>query len=258
MVNSCQNCDQCSTGEEQFCRQGATLTYGSPDRSSGEITQGGYSTNIVVREEFVLNLPAQAELSRVAPLLCAGITVYSLLKSLGVTKNSRVGVVGLGGIGHMAVRIAVAMGAEVTVISRNNSKAAEAKALGAVGLLSVSDEQAFQKALSSFDVIIDTIPVKHSIQPYISLLDVSGTLVILGQMGPLDDLSGGGLIMGCKKVIGSLIGGIQETQECIDFCIEQGVYPECEFISIEKINEACERLSRGDLANRIVIDMSFA
>ncbi|MFB9136987.1 NAD(P)-dependent alcohol dehydrogenase [Vibrio olivae] len=256
MVDSCQKCDQCHNHEEQFCRHGMTPTYGAPDRQSGEITQGGYSKHIVVREEFVLSIPESMDLSRTAPILCAGITTYSPLRHWGVKEGSRVGVVGLGGLGHMAVKLAVAMGAEVTVISRSKSKEEEAKALGAKGILASSDADEMQANGAAFDLIIDTVPVKHDVNVYTPLLDVNGSLVIVGQVGPLEELMSVPLVFNRRSVAGSLIGGIKETQEVIDFCAKHDIYPECEMIKMDGINGAFERLAQGDLAHRFVIDMS--
>lgn len=256
MVDSCQECDHCHQGEEQYCRHGMTPTYGAPDRISGEITQGGYSKHIVVREEFVLSLPAELDISRAAPILCAGITTYSPLKTWNVSAGSKVAVIGLGGLGHMAVKLAVAMGAEVTVISRSNAKEAAAKSLGAKGMLVSTDKQAMLDAASSFELIIDTVPTKHDLSAYTSLLDLDGTLVIVGQIGPMEEMSTAPLVRGRRRIAGSLIGGIQETQEVLDFCAEHNVYPECEIIKIEQINEAFKKLEAGDFAHRFVIDMA--
>ena len=256
MVDSCQECDQCHNHEEQYCRNGMTPTYGAPDRISGEITQGGYSKHIVVREEFVLSVPESLDIGRVAPILCAGITTYSPLKTWGVKEGSRVGVIGLGGLGHMAVKLAVAMGAEVTVLSRSDAKLEEAKSIGANGILVSTDKDAMKKAASSFDLIIDTVPVKHDINIYTPLLDIDGSLVIVGQIGPLDEPMTAPLVMGRRRVAGSLIGGIKETQEVLDFCAQHNILPECKMIRAEQVNEAFEHLSKGDVAHRFVIDMS--
>lgn len=256
MVDSCQECDQCHNHEEQYCRNGMTPTYGAPDRINGEITQGGYSKHIVVREEFVLSVPESLDIGRVAPILCAGITTYSPLKTWGVKEGSRVGVIGLGGLGHMAVKLAVAMGAEVTVLSRSDAKLEEAKGIGANGILVSTDKDAMKKAASSFDLIIDTVPVKHDINIYTPLLDIDGSLVIVGQIGPLDEPMTAPLVMGRRRVAGSLIGGIKETQEVLDFCAQHNILPECKMIRAEQVNEAFEHLSKGDVAHRFVIDMS--
>lgn len=256
MVDSCQECDHCHHGEEQYCRNGMTPTYGSPDRHTGETTQGGYSKHIVVREEFVLRIPAKLDIARTAPILCAGITTYSPLRTWDVQPGTRVGVIGLGGLGHMAVKLAVAMGADVTAISRSNSKETQAKALGAKSLLASSDSDAMAKAASSFDLIIDTIPAKHDVNIYTPLLDLDGSLVIVGQVGPLAEPMTTPLIFGRRRIAGSLIGGIAETQELLEFCAEHDVYPECEMIRMDQINDAFKQLESGDLAHRFVIDMA--
>lgn len=256
LVDSCQKCDQCDHGEEQFCRNGMTPTYGAPDPIDGTITQGGYSKHIVVREEFVLTVPEKLDLSRAAPILCAGITTYSPLKTWNITKGSRVGVIGLGGLGHMAVKLAVALGAEVTVMSRSNDKAQDALSFGAKGLLVSTDDAQMEKAMSSFDLIIDTVPVKHDLNPYLPLLDIDGTLVIVGQVGPVDEPVTAPLIFGRRRVAGSLIGGIRETQEVLDFCAEHNIHPECEIIKMSQINDAFDHLKKGDVGHRFVIDMA--
>lgn len=256
MVDSCQDCDQCHKGEEQYCRNGMTPTYGAPDRIDQKITQGGYSKHIVVREEFVLRIPDNLDISKAAPILCAGITTFSPLRTWKVGKGSRVGVIGLGGLGHMAVKLAVAMGAEVTVISRSTRKEKEAKASGAKKILASTDKSAMKAARSSFELIIDTVPVKHDFSLYTPLLDVDGSLVIVGQVGPMEESVTMPLILGRRRVAGSLIGGIVETQEVLDFCAEHQIYPECEMISIQQINDAFAHLAKGDLAHRYVIDMA--
>ncbi|PKI03723.1 NAD(P)-dependent alcohol dehydrogenase, partial [Glaciecola sp. 33A] len=220
MVDSCKSCDQCDNHEEQLCREGMVGTYAGKDRISGEMTQGGYSKHVVVREEFVLFVPQTLDLSRVAPLLCAGITTYSPLHKWGVKKGSRVAVVGLGGLGHMAVKNAVAMGATVTVIGRSESKKEDAITLGAQHYLVSTNDDEMKDAKSAFDLIIDTVPVKHDLSIYTPLLDIDGTLVIVGQIGPVDEVNTVPLLMGRRRIAGSLIGGIKETQEMLDFCGE--------------------------------------
>lgn len=256
MVDSCQTCDQCEHSEEQYCRNGMTPTYGAPDRISGETTQGGYSKHIVVRQEFVLRVPKALDIAKTAPILCAGITTYSPLKTWGVKAGSRVGVIGMGGLGHMAVKLAVAMGAKVTVISRSDSKAKDAKSSGADGILVSTDKKAMKEAASTFDLIIDTVPVKHSLDQYTPLLDIDGTLVIVGQIGPMEESMTAPLVLGRRRVAGSLIGGIKETQEVLDFCAEHGIHPECKVIKAEQVNEAFDHLRAGDVAHRFVIDMA--
>ena len=256
MVDSCQNCDQCEQGDEQFCRNGLTATYGSRDRLSGEVTQGGYYKNIVVREEFVLKVPESLSLETAAPILCAGITTYSPLKAWKVGPGTRVGVIGLGGLGHMAVKLAVAMGAEVTVISRSKDKQENAKAIGATGILCSKDQDEMQKAANSFDFILDTVPVKHDFNTYMPLLDVDGSLVLVGQIGPMEEIMTVPLVFGRRRIAGSLIGGIAETQEVLDFCAQHGIHPECKMINIDQVNQAWGELTKGNPAHRFVIDMS--
>lgn len=256
MVDSCQDCDQCHNHEEQFCRNGLTATYGSKDRVDGTITQGGYSKHIVVREEFVVHVSDKLDISKAAPILCAGITTYSPLRKWNVGKGTRVGVIGLGGLGHMAVKLAVAMGADVRVISRTSDKEESAKAIGAKGIVASTNQEAMKAAASSFDLIIDTVPVKHDLNVYTPLLDVDGSLVIVGQIGTMDEPLTGPLIFGRRRVAGSLIGGIKETQEVLDFCAEHGIHPECETIRPDQINEAWDKLLKSNPAHRFVIDMS--
>jgi uncharacterized zinc-type alcohol dehydrogenase-like protein len=256
MVDSCQSCDQCLQGEEQLCREGNTGTYNSPDRVTGELTRGGYSKHLVVREEFVLRVPDGLDLSRTAPLLCAGITTYSPLRTWGIGPGSRVGVIGLGGLGHMAVKLAVGLGADVTVMSRSIDKAADALALGADRLLVSTDEAAMAASASTFDLIIDTVPVSHALDPYLPLLDVDGTLVIVGQVGPMEGTNTVPLLLGRRRIAGSPIGGIAETQEMLDFCAKKGILPDCEMIRMDQINDAFERMARADVRYRFVIDMA--
>ncbi|MGH8055084.1 MAG: NAD(P)-dependent alcohol dehydrogenase [Stenotrophomonas sp.] len=256
MVDSCMACDQCHKGEEQLCREGNTGTYAGADRITGEHTHGGYSKHLVVREEFCLRMPEGLDLARAAPLLCAGITTWSPLRTWNVGPSSRVGVIGLGGLGHMAVKLAVGLGAEVTVLSRSPSKQEDALALGADRLLVSSDAQAMAQAQSAFDLIIDTVPVKHELNPYLPLLDVDGTLVIVGQVGPMDEISSVPLLLGRRRVAGSPIGGIRETQEMLDFCAEKNILPDCEMIRMDEINHAYERMEKSDVRYRFVIDMA--
>lgn len=256
MVDSCQTCDQCKRGEEQLCREGNTGTYNAPDRINGDMTRGGYSKHLVVREEFACRVPEGLDLSRAAPLLCAGITTYSPLRTWNVGPGSRVGVIGLGGLGHMAVKLASAMGAEVTVLSRARDKAEDAKALGADKYLVSSDAAAMEAAQSSFDLIVDTVPVKHDLGPYLPLLDVDGTLVIVGQVGPMEAFNSVPMLLGRRRVAGSPIGGIRETQELLDFCAKKNVLPDVEMIRMDQINEAYERMERADVRYRFVIDMA--
>jgi uncharacterized zinc-type alcohol dehydrogenase-like protein len=202
------------------------------------------------------SLPDGLDLSRAAPLLCAGITTYSPLRTWNVGPGSRVGVIGLGGLGHMAVKLAAGLGAQVTVMSRTPDKRADALALGADRLLISTDPDAMAQAANGFDLIIDTVPNKHDLNPYLPLLDVDGTLVIVGQVGPMDEMSSVPLLMGRRRVAGSPIGGIRETQELLDFCASKGILPETETIRMDQINEAFERMERSDVRYRFVIDMA--
>ena len=259
VVDSCQSCDQCRKGLEQLCRKAPVQTYSDTDRFSCEptaATQGGYSKHLVVREEFVLRVPEGLDVSKAAPLLCAGITIYSPLRTWNVGPGSRVGVVGLGGLGHMAVKLATAMGADVTVLSRTREKEGDALALGADRLLVSSDTESMAQAASSFDLIIDTVPVKHDINPYVLLLDVDATLVLVGQIGPLAEPSTVPLLLGRRRIAGSPIGGMSETQEMLNFCAKAGILPDVEMIRMENINEAFARLEKADVRYRFVIDMA--
>lgn len=255
LVDSCKQCDRCSVGSEHQCREGATGTYGSKDRLTGELTQGGYAKHLVVSEHFLLSIPGSMELSKAAPLLCAGITTYSPLRKWNVGKGTRVGVLGLGGLGHMAVKLAVGMGAEVTVVSRSAHKVADAKLLGAHKVLVSSNAAEMTAAANGFDVIIDTIPVKHDVAAYIPLLDNHGVLVVVGHLGTLDEMSSVPLVLGGRIIAGSNIGGIAETQEMLNFCAEKKIHPECEMIEMSEINEAFDRMERSDVKYRFVIDM---
>lgn len=256
LVDSCMDCDQCRKGEEQLCRNRSTGTYNGKDRITGELTFGGYSDHIVVREAFVLKVPDGLDVTRAAPLLCAGITTYSPLKTWKAGPGTRLGVAGLGGLGHMAVKFGVAMGCEVTVITGSESKRADAAALGAQHVLLSSDRDAMRAARNGFDLIIDTIPVAHKLQPYLPLLDIDGSLVIVGAIDELPPFHSGLLLGGRRRVSGSPIGGIAETQEMLDFCAAKGVVPDCETIAIQDINHAYERMERSDVKYRFVIDMA--
>jgi uncharacterized zinc-type alcohol dehydrogenase-like protein len=256
MVDSCQHCDQCRRDQEQMCREYPTITYNGVDRIDGSPTYGGFSKTMVVREEFVLRMPDGLDASRAAPLLCAGITVYSPLRLWNVGPGSRVGVVGIGGLGHLAVRFAAALGATVTVITRSEAKAAEARDLGADQVVVSSAAEAMAAAALSLDVIIDTIPVKHDVSPYMGLLDLEGVLVIVGQLGEMDAFNSLPLLAGRRRITGSPAGGIAETQEMLDFCAKAQILPDCETVAMGEVNEAFERLERGDVRYRFVIDMA--
>ena len=256
MVDSCMQCKQCKEGWELFCEKGATQTYNSKDRLSGGMTKGGYSDHIVVRDHFVCKVPAGMDEARVAPLLCAGITTYSPLRQYGVGQGTKVGVVGLGGLGHMGVKLAAAMGAHVTMITTTPSKGEDARALGAHEVLISTDPEQMAAAATRFDFILNTIPVAHDIQPYLQLLGRAGRMVIVGAIEPMPAYHSINLIMFNRAVGGSAIGGIPETQQMLDFCAEHGIYPECEMIRMDQVNEAYERLLKNDVRYRFVIDMA--
>lgn len=256
MVDSCQTCDQCRKGEEQFCREGNTGTYSFPDRIDGTLTKGGYSKHIVVRQEFVCTLADSLDLSRTAPILCAGITTWSPLRHWNIGPASRVAVIGMGGLGHMAVKLATALGATVTMISRSLNKKETALAIGADHFLVSSDQDEMKAAMNGFDLILDTVPVQHALDDYIPLLDIDGTLVMLGQVGPWGEVNGLPLMFGRRRVAGSPIGGIKETQEVLDFCARKNILPECKIIRPDEINDAFATLEKADIPYRFVMDMS--
>jgi uncharacterized zinc-type alcohol dehydrogenase-like protein len=256
MVDSCLECRECKAGYEQHCLKGATLTYNSPDRVTGDITFGGYSDHIVVREEFVLRVPDGLDPMRAAPLLCAGITTWSPLTRYDVGPETRVGVAGLGGLGHMGVKFAAALGAHVTMITTSPEKGADARRLGAHEVLISTDRDAMKAARSSFNFILNTIPVAHDVQPYLQLLAREGNMVMVGAIEPLPSIHGGMLVGNDRSIGGSAIGGIPLTQKMLDFCAENGVLPDCEVIAIQDINAAYERMLKSDVKYRFVIDMA--
>jgi uncharacterized zinc-type alcohol dehydrogenase-like protein len=255
-VDSCGQCGPCQQGEEQHCTAGVTATYNGKDRVTGETTLGGYADRIVVREKFVLRVPDALDLAHAAPLLCAGITVWTPMREHGVTQGSKVAVVGLGGLGHMGVKLAVALGAEVTVITTSPSKADDAIKLGAHHVMLSTDQKAMMGALNRFDFILDTIPSRHNVNPYLMLLGRRGTLVVVGAIDLLEPVHGGLLIRNNRKLAGSLIGGLPATQDLLDFCAEHQVLPQCELIDIQGINEAYTRMQANDVKYRFVIDMA--
>jgi uncharacterized zinc-type alcohol dehydrogenase-like protein len=255
MVDSCQDCPSCHDGLEQYCDNGFVGTYGVPDkRHGGEITQGGYSTGIVVDEKFVLRIPKNIPLERAAPLLCAGITTYSPLRQWGVRKGHRVGVAGLGGLGHMAVKLASAMGAHVTVLSTSDKKRADAEALGAHDFAVTRNETDVAKLSGSLDLIINTISAEHDYNLYLEFLKRDGTMVLVGIPEP-QPVAAFSLIMKRRRLAGSLIGGIAETQEMLDFCGEHGIGADIELIRMDQINEAYKRMVKSDVRYRFVIDL---
>ena len=253
-VDSCRDCGPCREGEEQYCEKGMTATYNGTERGSGRPTYGGYSTRITVDENYVLRIPDGMPLERTAPLLCAGITTYSPLRHFGVKAGDRVAVVGLGGLGHVGVKIARAMGAEVTVLSHTPGKREEALRLGANHFLATGDPQVFKENGSRFDFILDTVSARHDYNDYLGLLRHDGTMVLVGIPEPVA-LAAGSLVMQRRRLAGSLIGGIRETQEMLDFCAAHEVAAEVEVIPIQRINEAFDRVVRSDVRYRFVIDM---
>jgi uncharacterized zinc-type alcohol dehydrogenase-like protein len=256
MVDSCLACDQCRAGYEQFCETGSTLTYNGTDRVSGETTFGGYSDHIVVREEFVVRVPQGLDPALAAPLLCAGITTWSPLRQYRVGPGTKVAVAGLGGLGHMGVKFAVALGAHVTVITTSPAKSEDARALGAHEVLISTDREAMKAARKRFDFILDTVPVAHELAPYIGLLGREGALILVGAVEPLPPIHGGMLMSMNRSVGGSVIGGIAATQEMLDFCAANNVVPDIEIIPIQSINAAYERMLRSDVKYRFVIDLA--
>ncbi|MDM9631726.1 NAD(P)-dependent alcohol dehydrogenase [Robiginitalea aurantiaca] len=254
MVDSCKECAPCKKDLEQFCEKGCTWTYNSPEPDFGR-TYGGYSTHITVDQDFVLKIPETIDVRGAAPLLCAGITTWSPLRHWKVGKKDRVGVVGLGGLGHMGIKFANALGAHVVMITRSPEKARDAEALGAHEVLISTDSKAMQAQANSFDFILNTIPVGHEMDPYIGLLKIDATMVLVGAVEPLKPFHGGGVMMGRKRIAGSLIGGIAETQEMLDFCGKHNITCDVEMIDMQEINEAYERVVASDVKYRFVIDM---
>jgi uncharacterized zinc-type alcohol dehydrogenase-like protein len=257
MVDSCRHCKPCEHGEEQFCKEGSTFTYGGTDRHDHTKTQGGYSERIVVSERFVLKVPDGLDLKGAAPLLCAGITTWSPLRHWKVGKGSQVAVVGLGGLGHMGLKLAKALGAEVTLFTRSRGKEADAFRLGADRVVLSTDPAQMSAVADRFDLIVDTVPYVHDLNPYIPTLASSGTLVLVGYLGGLEPLlNTAPMVLGRKAVAGSLIGGIPETQELLDFCGQHGITSDVEVIRMQDINGAYERLLKSDVKYRFVIDMA--
>ncbi len=256
MVDSCKTCSSCQQGFEQYCLNGMVGTYNGKDKHSGGHTFGGYSEKVVVDESFVLSVPANLDLAAAAPLLCAGITTWSPLRHWNVKEGSRVAVVGLGGLGHMAIKLAKGLGASVSLFSRTPGKTDDAKALGADEVIISTDEAQMKAAKGKFDLIIDTVPYVHDVNPYVATLNINGTLVLVGYLGPLEPmLHTVPMIMGRKSVAGSVIGGIAETQEMLDFCGKHNIVSDIEIINMQNINDAYERMLKSDVKYRFVIDM---
>jgi uncharacterized zinc-type alcohol dehydrogenase-like protein len=257
MVDSCQRCPACARGLEQYCHAFPTVTYNGVDPHDQRPTYGGYSEKIVVTEKFVLKIPDTLDLAAAAPLLCAGITTWSPLRHWKTGKGSKVAVVGLGGLGHMALKLAKGLGAEVTLFTRSAGKEQDARRLGADHIVLSTDKGQMRGVKSRFDLIIDTVPYVHDLNPYIPTLATDGTLVLVGYLGELDSmLNTSPMVLGRKSVAGSLIGGIAETQEMLDFCGLHGITSDIEMIKMQDINAAYERMLKSDVKYRFVIDMA--
>jgi len=256
MVDSCRDCDPCRRGLEQFCARGAAWTYNSTEMDRKTPTYGGYSKRIVCDEAFVLRVPASLDPAGVAPLLCAGITTWSPLRHWKVGRGSRVGVVGLGGLGHMAVKLAAALGAEVTVLSTSRAKEADARRLGASGFALTTEPATFERLAGRLDLIVDTISAPHDYNAYLGMVAIDGAMVVVGVPPAPTPVHAFSLIVGRKTLAGSLIGGIAETQEMLDFCGEHGIVSDVEVIPMAKVNEAYERTVKSDVRYRFVIDLA--
>ena len=255
LVDSCQECDSCKENLEQYCENGATFTYNGADKHLGGHTFGGYSEKVVVDKNFVLSIPENIDEKAAAPLLCAGITTWSPLRHWGVKKGDKVGVIGLGGLGHMGIKFAHAMGAHTVMITTSPEKSKDAEELGADEVLISKDADAMAKHAGSFDFLLNTIPVGHEMDPYIALLKRDATMVLVGAIEPLEPFHGGAVVMGRKRIAGSMIGGLKETQEMLDFCGEHNIVSDIELINMQDINEAYERVIKADVKYRFVIDM---
>ncbi|WP_215779822.1 NAD(P)-dependent alcohol dehydrogenase [Paludibacterium sp. B53371] len=257
MVDSCGHCAACEDGYEQHCHSGATFTYGWPDSELGGITQGGYSEKIVVNQDFVLRVPDQLDMASAAPLLCAGITTWAPLQEAGIGPGSKVAVVGLGGLGHMAIKLASALGAEVTLMTRSAGKEQEARRLGAHHVVVSGDDASMTAVANQFHLIVDTVPYEHDLNPYLPTLTHKGKLVLVGYLGPLEPtLNSVVMIMGGRSLAGSMIGGIAATQQMLDFCGEHHIGADIEVIRMQDINQAYERMLKSDVKYRFVIDMA--
>ena len=256
LVDSCRTCKNCNNNAENYCVEGMTGTYNAMERDGVTISQGGYSTQIVVDERYVLSVSDKLDLKAVAPLLCAGITTYSPLRFAKVGKGTKVGVVGLGGLGHMGVKFASSFGAEVTMLSTSPEKEADAKKLGAHHFLLTTDEAQMKAKAGYFDVILNTISANHDYEKYLNLLDLEGKLLVVGLPSEQPKVNPFALITNRRSIIGSMIGGMQETQEMLDYCAENNIVSEIELINMQQINEAYERMIKGDVHYRFVIDLS--
>lgn len=255
LVDSCRECPSCQSHEEQFCAQGAVFTYNGADSHSGGHTFGGYSQAVVVDQSFALKIRKDTDLAATAPLLCAGITTYSPLKRWKVGPGQRVGVVGLGGLGHMGVKIASAMGAEVVLFTTSKSKVEDAKRLGAKSAILSTDPSEMQGQSGTFDFILDTVSADHDVNAYLAMLKPHGTMVLVGAPEKPLSVASFSVIFGSKNLAGSLIGGIKETQEMLDFCADHGITADIEMVKMDEVNDAYERLLKSDVKYRFVIDV---
>lgn len=257
LVDSCGHCHACTSDLEQYCLEEPTQTYASRDRIDGSTTMGGYSDSIVVKEHFVLRIPEKLDPASAAPILCAGITTYSPLKHYGVRSGHKVGVLGMGGLGHMGIKYAKALGAEVTVFTRSPAKVAEARRQGADHVVVSSNAEQMKAVLGSFDFLLDTIPVQHDLNPYLETLKFGGVHILVGLIEPISPpVHAANLVMKRRVIAGSLIGGLAETQEVLDFSAQHGITCDIEKIDIQDINQAFERVVAGDVKYRFVIDMA--
>jgi uncharacterized zinc-type alcohol dehydrogenase-like protein len=256
LVDSCRECDNCKAGLEQYCTNGFVLTYSALEKDGKTVTYGGYSNQIVADEAFVLKVSNQLPLDRVAPLLCAGITTYSPLRTWKVGAGHKVGVLGLGGLGHMVVKFAASFGAEVTVLSRSAHKEGDARSLGAHRFLQTTQEKQVEAAAGTFDFVVDTVSAKHDYNLPLNMLRTDGTLICLGAPPEPIELQAFPLLFQRRRVVGSLIGGLPETQEMLDYCAEKNITSDIELIDIKDINEAYVRMEKSDVKYRFVIDMA--
>ncbi|NUQ67646.1 MAG: NAD(P)-dependent alcohol dehydrogenase [Phycisphaerales bacterium] len=256
LVDSCRSCASCTRGLEQFCTGGPVFTYNGPDKHTGGMTFGGYSERVVCDEAYTLKVPSNLDPARAAPLLCAGITTYSPLKKWGAAKGRKVGVVGLGGLGHMGVKFARAFGAETVLFTTSKGKVADGKRLGADTVVISTDADAMAAHAGSFDMILDTVSADHNLDAYLALLKLDATLVMVGAPPNPQKVTALSLLMPRRQLAGSLIGGIAETQEMLDFCGKHGIVCDIEIIRMQQINEAYERMLRSDVKYRFVIDMA--
>jgi uncharacterized zinc-type alcohol dehydrogenase-like protein len=256
MVDSCRSCSACREGEEQFCEGPATFTYNFPDKHTGGVTYGGYSESLVVDEAFALRVSERLDPAGAAPLLCAGITTYSPLRHWGVRKGQKVGVVGLGGLGHMGVKLAHAMGAKVVVLTTSPGKAKDAVRLGADDVVVSTNAAEMKKHAGSFDFVLDTVSAVHDLNALLGLLKRDATLTLVGAPEQPTPLGVFGLLFGRRRLAGSIIGGIRQTQEMLDFCAEHGITADIERVPVQKLDEAYARLAKSDVKYRFVIDMA--